>query len=64
MTKEEFNKLKRGDIVTSRGSGLSYQILDACKDGAKIAARVISIEDPSSWNLTYVTTEYIAPTTR
>ena len=64
MTKEEFDKLKRGDIVTSKGSGLSYQILDASKNGSKIAARVISIEDPSAWNLSYVTTEYIAPAIR
>ena len=53
MTKKEFNKLKRGDIVLNLSSGNSYiidhTIITYTQQVTHLAIRTITISNPSEW---------------
>ncbi len=50
MTQEEFDNLKRGDIVVSEGTGISYVIEHSLAD-SYIANRTIEVTNPNQWKL-------------
>lgn len=50
MTRDEFYKLRSGDIVQNNGSGNSYIVSHAAPDGF-IVVRIITISNPFEWDL-------------
>ena len=48
MTREEFLKLERGDIVQHLSSGISYVIEQSCSN-VKIAVRTVTLTNPTEW---------------
>lgn len=57
MTKEEFKKLKPGDVVMNNGS-LSTYIVSGNYGNRVTAVITIDLTNPSEWELLYVTKEY------
>ena len=51
MTKDEFMKLQRGDIIVNAGSGNSYVVTDIIKSGVPILVRTIIGTNHLEWEL-------------
>jgi hypothetical protein len=51
MTKNEFAKLERGDIVRSIGGHNSYVIHDRIDNRTLVAVRTITVTNPDEWEI-------------